>query len=190
MAPESINFRRFTTASDVWMFGVCVWEIFMLGKKPFPGVRNPDVIGLIECGDRLSKPSRCPEQLYELLLKCWRYEPDRRPSFRLIKRKIYDIYQNELGLIGAIARADIVNDLSDSKTSLSSASSGKEHSSSSSSSFSRMHLSNTKIVNNKETNLSSSASQSSVLHPNKVSFLNYFFSDINFPLIFFESLIR
>ncbi|XP_027204780.2 protein tyrosine kinase 2 Fak [Dermatophagoides pteronyssinus] len=168
MAPESINFRRFTTASDVWMFGVCVWEIFMLGKKPFPGVRNPDVIGLIECGDRLSKPSRCPEQLYELLLKCWRYEPDRRPSFRLIKRKIYDIYQNELGLIGAIARADIVNDLSDSKTSLSSASSGKEHSSSSSSSFSRMHLSNTKIVNNKETNLSSSASQSSVLHPNKI----------------------
>ncbi|OTF77993.1 hypothetical protein BLA29_012302 [Euroglyphus maynei] len=171
MAPESINFRRFTTASDVWMFGVCIWEIFMLGKKPFPGVKNPDVIGLIECGDRLSKPSRCPEQLYELMLKCWRYEPDRRPSFRVIKRKIYDIYQNELGLIGAIARADIVNDLSDSKISLSSTSLGKEQSSSSSSSsssFSRMHLSNSK----KESNLSS---QNSVLPSNKVSSSSSFF---------------
>ena len=43
MAPESINFRRFTTASDVWMFGVCVWEILMLGIKPFHGVKNSDV---------------------------------------------------------------------------------------------------------------------------------------------------
>ena len=43
MAPESINFRRFTTASDVWMFGVCVWEILMLGVKPFQGVKNSEV---------------------------------------------------------------------------------------------------------------------------------------------------
>ncbi|UXI16519.1 palmitoyltransferase ZDHHC15 [Sarcoptes scabiei] len=138
MAPESINFRRFTTASDVWMFGVCVWEIFMLGEKPFPGVKNSDVIGLIECGDRLSKPSRCSEQLYELLLKCWRYEPDRRPTFRVIKRKIYDVYQNELGLIGAIARIDLANDFDSLKSSLSSMS--KDGSSSTSSSLSRFHL--------------------------------------------------
>ena len=47
MAPESINFRRFTTASDVWMFGVCVWEILMLGIKPFHGVKNSDVSGIV-----------------------------------------------------------------------------------------------------------------------------------------------
>ena len=44
MAPESINFRRFTTSSDVWMFGVCVWEILMLGVKPFHGVKNSEVM--------------------------------------------------------------------------------------------------------------------------------------------------
>lgn len=53
MAPESINFRRFTTASDVWMFGVCVWEILMLGVKPFHGVKNSDV----SFKDIISNPS-------------------------------------------------------------------------------------------------------------------------------------
>ena len=48
MAPESINFRRFTTASDVWMFGVCVWEILMLGIKPFHGVKNSEVSQLVK----------------------------------------------------------------------------------------------------------------------------------------------
>jgi len=134
MAPESINFRRFTTASDVWMFAVCMWEIFMIGKKPFQGVKNADVIGLIESGERLSKPVRCPDSLYELMLKCWRYEPDKRPSFRYIKRTIKAAYQTELGLVGAIARMDLSQ--SSPKSSLSSLSgyNDKYHSSSSASS--------------------------------------------------------
>lgn len=107
MAPESINFRRFTTASDVWMFAVCVWEIFMLGRKPFQGVKNADVIGRIEGGERLAKPPRCPPSLYALLLKCWKYEPDKRPSFRYIRRTIKAVAQAELGLVGAIARMDL-----------------------------------------------------------------------------------
>ena len=131
MAPESINFRRFTTASDVWMFAVCMWEIFMLGKKPFQGVKNADVIGLIENGERLAKPTRCPSPLYHLMLKCWKYEPYKRPSFRYIKHSIKAAYQNELGLVGAIARMDLSQ--SSSKSSLSSLHSSydKYHSSSS-----------------------------------------------------------
>lgn len=138
MAPESINFRRFTTASDVWMFAVCMWEIFMLGKKPFQGVKNADVIGLIESGERLSKPSRCPDPLYQLMLKCWKYEPDKRPSFRYVKRTIKTAYQNELGLVGAIARLDLSQ--SSPKSSLSSLSGYNDKyqsSSSASSSLSR-----------------------------------------------------
>ena len=55
MAPESINFRRFTTASDIWMFGVGAWEILSCGTKPFVSVRNNDVITIIENGERLAK---------------------------------------------------------------------------------------------------------------------------------------
>ncbi|GIX92327.1 focal adhesion kinase 1 [Caerostris extrusa] len=75
MAPESINFRRFTTASDVWMFGVCMWEILMFGVKPFQGVRNNDVIVKIENGERLPLPPNCPPRLYSLMSQCWSYEP-------------------------------------------------------------------------------------------------------------------
>uniref|UniRef100_A0A3Q3B6H8 Focal adhesion kinase 1 n=1 Tax=Kryptolebias marmoratus TaxID=37003 RepID=A0A3Q3B6H8_KRYMA len=79
MAPESINFRRFTSASDVWMFGVCMWEILMYGIKPFQGVKNNDVIGRIENGERLAMPPQCPPTLYSLMTKCWSYDPSKRP---------------------------------------------------------------------------------------------------------------
>lgn len=85
MAPESINFRRFTTASDVWMFGVCIWEILMLGVKPFQGVKNCDVINKLENGERLPLPVNCPPRLYSLMSQCWTYEPSKRPNFKSIK---------------------------------------------------------------------------------------------------------
>ncbi|XP_057377626.1 focal adhesion kinase 1-like isoform X2 [Daphnia carinata] len=95
MAPESINFRRFTTASDVWMFGVCMWEIFMLGVKPFQGIKNSEVIGRIENGERLPLPVICPPNLYSLMLKCWSYEPSKRPCFREIKETLNEILMEE-----------------------------------------------------------------------------------------------
>ncbi|KAK2718227.1 hypothetical protein QYM36_005520, partial [Artemia franciscana] len=95
MAPESINFRRFTTASDVWMFGVCIWEILMLGVKPFQNIKNSDVIGRIEAGERLALPSNCPPRLYQELCSCWAYEPSKRPSFQYLKSVLEDILEEE-----------------------------------------------------------------------------------------------
>lgn len=95
MAPESINFRRFTTASDVWMFGVCIWEILMYGVKPFQGVKNNDVIGKIEGGERLPLPTDCPPSLYYLMTTCWAYEPSKRPSFANLKTWLGSILQEE-----------------------------------------------------------------------------------------------
>ncbi|KAF4528011.1 hypothetical protein B566_EDAN002194 [Ephemera danica] len=95
MAPESINFRRFTTASDVWMFGVCMWEILMLGVKPFQGVKNNDVIGKIENGERLALPADCPPRLYSLMSQCWCYEPSKRPSFKEIREVLNEILMDE-----------------------------------------------------------------------------------------------
>uniref|UniRef100_A0A8C5AK30 non-specific protein-tyrosine kinase n=1 Tax=Gadus morhua TaxID=8049 RepID=A0A8C5AK30_GADMO len=81
MAPESINFRRFTTASDVWMFGVFVWEVLSLGQQPFFWMENGQVINHLEAGTRLPKPDLCPPPLYSLLGRCWAYQPAARPKF-------------------------------------------------------------------------------------------------------------
>ncbi|KAM9317067.1 protein-tyrosine kinase 2-beta isoform 2-T2 [Gastrophryne carolinensis] len=95
MAPESINFRRFTSASDVWMFGVCMWEILSFGKQPFFWLENKDVISVIEKGDRLPKPESCPPTLYTLMTRCWTYDPSERPKFTELVCSLSDIYQTE-----------------------------------------------------------------------------------------------
>ncbi|XP_070361261.1 protein-tyrosine kinase 2-beta isoform X4 [Equus asinus] len=95
MAPESINFRRFTTASDVWMFAVCMWEILSFGKQPFFWLENKDVIGVLEKGDRLPKPDLCPPILYTLMTRCWDYDPSERPRFTELVCSLSDVYQME-----------------------------------------------------------------------------------------------
>ncbi|XP_053488123.1 protein-tyrosine kinase 2-beta isoform X2 [Ictalurus furcatus] len=95
MAPESINFRRFTSASDVWMFAVCVWEIMNQGQQPFFWLENKDVIIQLEQGTRLPKPELCPPALYSLMTCCWTYDPKERPSFTELVCKLNDVYKME-----------------------------------------------------------------------------------------------
>ncbi|XP_071394002.1 protein-tyrosine kinase 2-beta-like isoform X2 [Centroberyx affinis] len=95
MAPESINFRRFTTASDVWMFGVCMWEVLSPGQQPFFWLENGQVINQLEMGVRLPKPQLCPPTLYSLLTHCWAYEPPRRPTFSQLVCSLCDIHKME-----------------------------------------------------------------------------------------------
>uniref|UniRef100_A0A8C5G5T4 non-specific protein-tyrosine kinase n=1 Tax=Gouania willdenowi TaxID=441366 RepID=A0A8C5G5T4_GOUWI len=95
MAPESINFRRFTSASDVWMFAVCVWEIMSRGQQPFFWLENRDVINQLEQGIRLPKPDNCPPALYSLMTRCWSYDHRERPSFTELVVKISDVNKME-----------------------------------------------------------------------------------------------
>jgi focal adhesion kinase 1 len=95
MAPESINFRRFTGASDVWMFGVCCWEILMRGVKPFYGIKNDEVIGKLELGERLALPPDCPPALFNIMRHCWMYDPEERPSFFEIEEQLSIILEQE-----------------------------------------------------------------------------------------------
>lgn len=95
MAPESINFRRFSTASDVWMFGVCCWEILTYGIKPFQGIPNEKVIGRIERGERLPLPQDCPPPLYHAMTEMWNYESSLRPTFQSLKCRLHTIMQSE-----------------------------------------------------------------------------------------------
>uniref|UniRef100_A0A914VRN7 non-specific protein-tyrosine kinase n=1 Tax=Plectus sambesii TaxID=2011161 RepID=A0A914VRN7_9BILA len=97
MAPESINFRRFTPASDMWMFGVCIWEIMMRGVKPWHGTRNQDVVHKLEAGERLAMPPAefCPPQLYALLCQMWTYEPNQRPTIGEVKEVLHEVLVEE-----------------------------------------------------------------------------------------------
>ncbi|KAM4601738.1 protein-tyrosine kinase 2-beta-like [Polymixia lowei] len=95
MAPESINFRRFTMSSDVWMFGVCVWEVLSVAQQPFFWLENGQVINHLEMGVRLPKPEQCPPTLYSLLTHCWAYEPHKRPSFSQLVCSLSDIHRME-----------------------------------------------------------------------------------------------
>ncbi|XP_051502924.1 protein-tyrosine kinase 2-beta-like isoform X2 [Myxocyprinus asiaticus] len=95
MAPESINFRRFTPASDVWMFAVCMWEIMSLGQQPFFWLENKDVINQLEQGVRLPKPEQCPPTMYSLMNHCWAYIPRERPNLTELVCKLSDLHRIE-----------------------------------------------------------------------------------------------
>ncbi|XP_076835393.1 protein-tyrosine kinase 2-beta isoform X2 [Brachyhypopomus gauderio] len=95
MAPESINFRRFTSASDVWMFAVCMWEIMSWGQQPFFWLENKDVINHLEQGVRLPKPELCPPTLYTLMTHCWAYNPRDRPRFTELVCSLSDVHKME-----------------------------------------------------------------------------------------------
>ncbi|ALC48140.1 Eph [Drosophila busckii] len=80
-APEAIAFRKFTSASDVWSYGVVLWEVMSYGERPYWNWSNQDVIKSIEKGYRLPAPMDCPEALYQLMLDCWQKQRTHRPTF-------------------------------------------------------------------------------------------------------------
>uniref|UniRef100_A0A8C9SZK9 receptor protein-tyrosine kinase n=1 Tax=Scleropages formosus TaxID=113540 RepID=A0A8C9SZK9_SCLFO len=82
MAPESIFDNLYTTLSDVWSYGVLLWEIFSLGGTPYPGmVVDSSFYNKIKSGYRMAKPEHASEDVYEMMMKCWNTEPEKRPSF-------------------------------------------------------------------------------------------------------------
>ncbi|XP_043192230.1 ephrin type-B receptor 1-B-like isoform X3 [Amphibalanus amphitrite] len=80
-APEAIAFRKFTSASDVWSFGIVAWEVMSYGERPYWNWSNQDVIKSIEKGYRLPAPMDCPEAMHQLMLDCWQKERAHRPAF-------------------------------------------------------------------------------------------------------------
>ncbi|EDQ87130.1 uncharacterized protein MONBRDRAFT_38147 [Monosiga brevicollis MX1] len=81
MAPESLGYRIYTSKSDVWSFGVTMWEIFSLGGTPYVKHRNVDILSLLADGYRLPKPRQAPGQADAIARMCWMHEADNRPTF-------------------------------------------------------------------------------------------------------------
>uniref|UniRef100_H2Z5L4 Fibroblast growth factor receptor n=1 Tax=Ciona savignyi TaxID=51511 RepID=H2Z5L4_CIOSA len=82
MAVEAMADNIFTPATDVWSFGVLLWEIFSLGGSPYPGVKTHDLVRFLRSGDRLEQPQFASSELYRLMRDCWEESPNRRPKFR------------------------------------------------------------------------------------------------------------
>ncbi|KAK2186839.1 hypothetical protein NP493_187g02000 [Ridgeia piscesae] len=84
MSPESLVDGVFTTQSDVWAFAVMMWEVLTLGQQPYPARSNIEVLNFVRSGGRLDRPDNCPDDVYYLMLKCWQFVPEDRPSFKYI----------------------------------------------------------------------------------------------------------
>jgi serine/threonine protein kinase len=107
MAIESIVDRSFTTSSDVWSFGITLWEIATLGATPYPTIGNDELLQKLIEGYRMPKPFNCPNEVYEVMLDCWKENPEDRPSFIELRK-----YCDSL-LIKETNSSDYYLDLSD-----------------------------------------------------------------------------
>ncbi|XP_061119263.1 muscle, skeletal receptor tyrosine-protein kinase [Conger conger] len=96
MPPESIFYNRYTSESDVWAYGVVLWEIFSDGMQPYFGMAHEEVIYYVRDGNVLASPENCPLELYSLMRLCWSTHPTDRPSFASIHRILERMHQQTL----------------------------------------------------------------------------------------------
>ncbi|XP_042192766.1 proto-oncogene tyrosine-protein kinase receptor Ret [Callorhinchus milii] len=88
MAIESLFDHIYTTQSDVWSFGILLWETVTLGGNPYPGIAPERLFNLLKTGYRMERPENCSEEMYNLMLRCWKQEPDKRPTFAEISKEL------------------------------------------------------------------------------------------------------
>ncbi|XP_032775611.1 ephrin type-B receptor 4 [Strigops habroptila] len=100
-APEAIAFRKFTSASDAWSYGIVMWEVMSFGERPYWDMSNQDVIRAIEQGYRLPPPPRCPPPLHRLMLDCWRRDRRARPRFPALVSALDRLIRHPAALRGA-----------------------------------------------------------------------------------------
>ena len=85
MAPESLNEMVFSSQSDVWSFGVVLWELFSLGKTPYPGMGLNELIRELQSGYRMNKPQFATNAIGRLMAACWKLDQNERPTFNQLQ---------------------------------------------------------------------------------------------------------
>uniref|UniRef100_A0A8C1RJ00 Tyrosine-protein kinase n=1 Tax=Cyprinus carpio TaxID=7962 RepID=A0A8C1RJ00_CYPCA len=92
-APEALKNKKFSTQSDVWSYGVLLWEIFSYGRQPYPKMSVSEVRERVDQGYRMEPPDECPPDVYSIMTSCWEMDPKRRPSFHKLRERV----EKELG---------------------------------------------------------------------------------------------
>ncbi|XP_018352418.1 PREDICTED: tyrosine-protein kinase Abl isoform X1 [Trachymyrmex septentrionalis] len=92
-APEGLAYNKFSTKSDVWAFGILLWEIATYGMSPYPGVDLTDVYHMLEKGYRMECPPGCPTKVYDLMRQCWQWSAAERPTFKEIHLSLENMFQ-------------------------------------------------------------------------------------------------
>lgn len=88
MAPESLKHKQFSTYSDIWSYGVLLWEVFSFGAQPYSGFSNAQAVQKIATSQLLRKTEHCPSKIFHIMLQCWQKRPEQRISFTTIKEKL------------------------------------------------------------------------------------------------------
>lgn len=94
-APEAATYSKFSTKSDVWSFGIVLYEIITRGRVPYPSMNNQEVLVQVEHGYRMPAPSNCPPALYEIMYQCWNKDPQKRPTFNTLKWKLDEFFETD-----------------------------------------------------------------------------------------------
>lgn len=109
-APESLKSRHFSHASDTWMFGVTLWEMFTFGEEPWVGCNGTQILQKIDQeGERLARPESCPPDVYQLLLQCWAHKPTDRPTFLALKDFLFEARPREVKALQKFEEANKLN---------------------------------------------------------------------------------
>ena len=91
-APEAALYHEFSIKSDVWSFGIVLYEIITYGRFPYPGMTNAEVNQQIQEGYRMPQLTGCPDKLYNIMLNCWREEPANRHTFETLQWQLEDFF--------------------------------------------------------------------------------------------------
>jgi len=93
MPLESILYNRYTVESDIWAFGVCLWEIFSFAIQPYYGMSHEEVVNFLKDGNIMNSPENTPKLVYQLMKQCWSHNPNSRPTFRTIYETLESVRQ-------------------------------------------------------------------------------------------------
>jgi len=98
-SPEALRKNHFTSKSDVWAFGIVLWEIYSWGNTPYASEKPVVVMKSILDGEKLEQPEGCPDEVYAIMLKCWAMEPNDRPTFRVIYNELREFQERNYQLL-------------------------------------------------------------------------------------------